>query len=142
MTAIKTTYGTASANIITANPYVIDFIFGGAGNDRIIDTGNRFKGASDDFYFGGSGNDFIETKSGYDHLFGEKGNDDFVMNSSKGAYIDGGSGFDEVWINIDGEGLPRGHEFVPARHDVIELRGGDVELHNIEVVHFVSRLDL
>lgn len=141
MRAIKTIYGTATANVITASPYVVDFVFGGAGNDRIIDAGDRFHGASDDFYFGGAGNDTIKTRSGFDHLFGEKGNDDFIMDSNKGAYIDGGSGFDEVWINIDGEGLPRGREFVPDKHETIHLRGGDVELHNIEVVHFVSRGD-
>ena len=67
-----------------------DFIFGGAGDQR-LNGSNR-----DDDLFGGDGNDNIGSGIGDDRLFGENGNDVFRVGFSGNQLYDGGEGIDTV----------------------------------------------
>ncbi len=74
-------------------------VLGGAGND-IIDTGK-----GDDVIYGGAGNDSIQPGSGANTVNGGDGNDVIAFFApaafSTASAIDGGAGFDQVYISGD-----------------------------------------
>lgn len=91
-----------------------DTVYGGAGNDTLFgEDGNDvlFGGAGDDSLNGGSGNDTLEGGDGNDLLYGQGGFDDlrggagndllhsFATSLTTGAFLDGGSGWDQATID-------------------------------------------
>lgn len=78
-----------------------DIVFGGKGNDVIMDTKDDNMGpkVSDvDVFFGGEGNDRLITTGGRDALFGGKGNDDVYCESLDSFYARGGLGHDVLHL--------------------------------------------
>ena len=79
-------------------------IQGGEGNDTITgsDLNDDLRGHDgDDVIDGGANNDTIHDGLGSDTLIGGDGNDIFILSDNDNT-IDGGAGFDEVFIAADG----------------------------------------
>ena len=79
-----------------------DFIDGGADNDAL--DGERgadmiFGGSGDDLILGGEGDDWSEGGQGADEIYGEGGNDTYVL--AKGAGVDRITDYDTTVDNVD-----------------------------------------
>lgn len=133
--------GDLSAAIKLANVFTVletEVSITGAETDDYIygdDRDNFFDGGlGDDLIRGGAGNDVIQGGTGKDNLHGEDGDDRFIITNadlSKGGTIDGGAGFDTLYIpDLD----PR-VSIVDRAHGKV-LRGPDVNItiRNVEEI--------
>lgn len=80
-------FGHGGNDTIIGSDHANNFLYGGAGIDRIVG------GKNDDFLFGQNGNDFILSGSGIDYVFGGSGNDTIIADHEENTLY-GGEGAD------------------------------------------------
>lgn len=97
---IVPTIGSAADEVFKGTD-TVDFIYTGAGNDKVwAGSGNDqlFGEDGDDMLAGKDGNDYLDGGDGSDQLFGGAGDDVFLFDQDD-TRIEGGTGFDTVKIN-------------------------------------------
>lgn len=80
-----------------------DFIYGHGGNDTLYgddDNDYLYGGVGDDVMHGGTGTDYFEDGNGIDQMYGEDGDDNFIVSSDDGDTYDGGAGDDLLYLNL------------------------------------------
>ncbi|MDB6452988.1 cellulase family glycosylhydrolase [Falsirhodobacter sp. 20TX0035] len=88
-TAIAQAYGRAGDDTITADPGVVNLLYGGDGQDDLT------AGPEGDWLFGQRGDDRVTGGTGADRLFGGPG-DDTVTGGAGDDWIEGGDGRDRL----------------------------------------------
>jgi Ca2+-binding RTX toxin-like protein len=100
----------------------VDWIYGGLGNDQLLDGG-----AGTDGVFGGEGNDILVLASGHDGGWGGAGNDiiladignDFLFGGTGDDWLYGGSGEDRLDAGPGVDGILTGTEDDTVFFDVL-----------------------
>jgi hypothetical protein len=87
----------------TNGPLPAASLFGGAGDDELIDGSGAdrlFGGDGNDTLSGGGGNDELTGGAGSDQVFGDAGDDQLIWNPGDGSDLnEGGDGSDAVVVN-------------------------------------------
>jgi Ca2+-binding RTX toxin-like protein len=123
-----------------------DDLSGGAGDDYIIDTGNRGVGSENDTLSGGDGDDYLQDNGGDDSLDGGAGNDTIYAYGGTDV-IDGGDGDDVIGLSgsagatvLGGEGDDRietdqtsGSIDGGAGNDTLVITGGAIDLSDVAI---------
>ncbi|MGV2974287.1 RHS repeat domain-containing protein [Roseibium alexandrii] len=124
--------------------------------DITMDARGFAPGSDDNYVFGGAGNDRLEAgpsgAAGYQHLFGQSGNDTYVIASNSGAVLiqtsaeTAGGGTDVVeFRNLNFGNLSASHQYVDGTQGTVlrlQWSGGHLDIaqkaENIELFRFAD----
>lgn len=125
-----------------------DYLYGGAGDDKIAggggdddlygndgdDTLQGLRG--DDDLYGGNGNDTLRGGDGDDYLYGD-GDDDELRGGAGEDYIEGGAGNDDIYTSLGGDTLEGG-----SGNDAFILKAGTGTTTITDFGNGVDQLDV
>jgi Ca2+-binding RTX toxin-like protein len=80
-----------------------DRVYGHSGNDTILGEDGHdalWGGTGNDRLDGGAGNDIVTGEGGHDVMFGRTGDDRFYARDFLSDWLDGGSGYDRVQVDL------------------------------------------